>query len=111
MTHIIICPTCARPYDKRTEDQNSKMWPMLRDVAQQVVWHGQKLSDKEWKEVFSAALNRQKVVPGIEGGFVVIGSSTSRMTKLELSELIDLMYAFGAEQGVKWTPTSPPANE
>ena len=87
---------------KRTVDQNKLMWALLGDVARQVVWHGQKLEPGEWKDVFTAALKRQKVVPGIDGGFVVLGSSTSRMTKSELSELVELIYAFGAQQEVNF---------
>lgn len=78
------------------------MWAMLTEVSRQVIWHGQKLSKEEWKDVFTAAQKRQKVVPGIDGGFVVLGSSTSKMTKAEMSELIELMTAFGAQQGVKF---------
>lgn len=78
------------------------MWAMLRDVSQQVVWHGQKLADSEWKDVFTAALKRQKVVPGLDGGFVVLGTSTKSMTIAEMSELMELMEAFGAEQHVRF---------
>lgn len=86
--------------ERRTVEQNSRLWASLSEVAEQVDWHGQKLTAQEWKDVFTAGLKRQKVVPGIEGGFVVLGSSTSRMTRAELSELLELMYAFGAQQGV-----------
>lgn len=89
--------------EKRTSDQNSKLWPMLGDVAKQVEWYGQKLSDEDWKHVFTASLTRQRVVPGIDGGFVVLGKSTSRMKKDEFSDLIELIYAFGAERGVQWS--------
>ena len=89
----------VRP-EKRSSAQNRRLWAMLTDVSRQVDWHGNRLQPDEWKEVFTAALNRQKVVPGIDGGFVVIGSRTSRMTKAEMSELQELMAAFGAEHGV-----------
>lgn len=83
---------------RRTVDQNKLMWALLSDVSRQVVWHGQKLEPGEWKDVFTAALKRQKVVPGLEGGFVVLGTSTSRMNRKELSDLVELIYAFGAER-------------
>jgi hypothetical protein len=87
----------------RTLDQNSKLWPMLGDVSKQVEWYGSKMNSEEWKDVFSAALKKQKVVPGIDGGFVVCGQSTSKMGKKEFSDLIELIYAFGAERGVVWS--------
>ena len=64
-----------------------------------------KLTD-EWKDVFSAALKKQKVVPGLDGGFVVCGQSTSRMSKREFSDLVELIYAFGAERGVVFSGQS-----
>jgi hypothetical protein len=94
--------------ETRTLDQNAKLWPMLADISKQVDWYGQKLTDEEWKDVFTAALKKQKVVPGLDGGFVVCGQRTSKMPKREFCELIELMYAFGAERGVQW---SEPAKE
>ena len=86
---------------KRTQDQNSLMWAMLSDISEQVEWYGTKLTKDEWKDVFSAALKRHKVVPGLDGGFVVCGQSTSKMTKRQMSDLVELMNAFCAERGVK----------
>ena len=78
------------------------MWANLEDIAQQVTWYGVKLTKDEWKDVLTAALKKQKVVPGIEGGFVVIGARTSKMTVAEMTELIELSTAFGTQQGVKF---------
>lgn len=87
----------------RTLDQNAKLWPMLGDVSKQVDWYGQRLTPDEWKDVFSAALKGQKVVPGIEGGFVVCGQRTSTMSKKLFSDLVELIYAFGTERNVRWS--------
>jgi hypothetical protein len=86
----------------RSLEQNRMMWANLEDIAQQVVWYGVKLTKDEWKDVLTAALKKQKVVPGIEGGFVVIGARTSKMTVPEMTELIELSTAFGTQQGVKF---------
>ena len=87
----------------RSDDQNAKLWPMLADVARCVDWYGRKLTDHEWKDVFTAALRKSEVVPGLDGGFVVLGQKTSTMTKRQFSDLIELMYQFGATHGVTWT--------
>jgi hypothetical protein len=89
--------------ETRTLAQNARLWAMLTDISKQVDWYGRKLTPEQWKHVFTAALSKQDVVPGIDGGFVVLGKSTSKMTKVEMSELQDLMEAFGAEKGVKFT--------
>lgn len=94
------CPKCGRGYP-RTLDQNARMWAMLHEISEQVEWHGQHLTDQEWKDVFTAALKRQKVVPGLDGGFVVLGTSTRRMTRQEMSELMELMAAFASEHDVR----------
>jgi len=88
----------------RSDDQNAKLWPMLGDVSKQVDWYGRKLSDEDWKHVFTASLRKLDVVPNLDGtGFVALGKSTSNMSKHEFSDLITLIYAFGAEKGVVWT--------
>lgn len=87
----------------RTLEANAKLWACLTDISDQVDWHGVKLSQENWKDIFTASLKRAKVVPGLDGGFVVLGQRTSRMTKAEFSELIELCMAFGAEHDVRWT--------
>jgi hypothetical protein len=79
------------------------MWAMLNDISKQVVWHGQKLHSEEWKDMATAALKRQRVVPGIEGGFVVLGAHTRRMSIKEMNEVIEFLEMFGATQGVKFS--------
>lgn len=88
--------------EKRSDAQNRRLWAMLSDISAQVDWYGHKLTSEEWKDVFSASLKRTKVVPGLDGGFVVCGQSTSKMTKAEMCELQALMEAFGAQQGVRF---------
>lgn len=87
----------------RSLEQNARLWAMLAEISSQVDWYGQKLTSEEWKDVFSAALKRTKVVPGLDGGFVVCGQSTSKMTRAEMSEMQTLMEAFGAEKGVRFS--------
>jgi len=85
---------------RRTLPQSDKMWAMLTDIARQVDWYGQKLTADDWKDVFTASLRRAHVVPGLDGVFVPLGMHTSDMSKEEMSALIELIYAFGAERGV-----------
>ena len=50
----------------------------------------------------TAARRKRKAVPGLDGGFVVLGARTSKMTKGELSDLMEIISAFGAQRGVKF---------
>lgn len=97
--------TEAKP--TRTNEQNSRMWALLSDVAQQVEWpvdgRLQRLTPEEWKDIFSAALHKgQRVAQGTEGGFVMLGQRTSRMTVGEMIDLQTLIEAFGVEHDVVW---------
>ena len=87
----------------RTDEQNRALWPKLQDIASQVEWHGETLTREEWKDVFTAALHKQKAVPGIDGGLVFLGRRSSKMGKAEFSDLLELINAFGAERGVVWS--------
>lgn len=91
---------------QRTLEQNALMWALLTDVSGQVEWYKKWLSTDDWKNIFTASLRHLSVVPGIdEGTLVPIGLSTSEMDKAEMSELIDLIYAFGATRGVLFHQT------
>jgi hypothetical protein len=89
---------------KRTTDQNSRMWAMLTDVAQQLPWHGVKLRPDDWKLIFLDALKRElRMVPNLDGtGFVNLGRSSSDLTKGEMGDLMTLIEEFGARHGVKF---------
>lgn len=86
--------------ETRSLAQNARLWAMLTEISDQVDWYGQKLSPEDWKHIFSASLKKQRAVPGLDGGFVVLGLSTSKMSKEEMSELLELALAFGAQKGV-----------
>lgn len=87
---------------KRSLPQNDRMWSMLTEVAQQLPWHGIKLSADDWKLIFLDALKREvRMVPNIDGnGFVNLGRSSSDLSKDEMSDLMELIAAFGAQHGV-----------
>lgn len=89
---------------RRSDEQNRLLWARLGDISEQVEWYGQNLSAEDWKTVLTASLRKSRVVPGVEpGSIVVLGLSTSKMTKEEFSMLLDLIDAFAAERGVSWT--------
>ncbi len=99
-----VIVTFAKP--KRTLDQNSLLHACITDIAGQVEWAGQKRDVEAWKDILTAALRSSKngldVVPGINGGFVLLGMHTSAMNREEMSELIELAFAFGASHGVEF---------
>ncbi len=96
---------------RRTIPQNSMMWDLLDDLSKQVKWHGVTLSREDWKILLLDALtNELRPVPNIDGtGFVNLGRSSSRLSKEEMSGMIELIFKFGAERGVVFHDTGPAA--
>lgn len=87
---------------------NSKMWAMLADVSRQVDWpvngQMQKLDAEDWKSLITAAAKQEmRVAAGLNGGAVMLGVSTRAMTIEQMSDVIEQLYAFGAEKGVIWS--------
>jgi hypothetical protein len=89
---------------KRTLPQNDRFWAMLTDVAEQVPWHGVRLRPDDWKLIFLDALKQEmRIVPNLNGdGFVNLGRSSSDLTIGEMSDLMELMSAWGAQHNVKF---------
>lgn len=91
----------------RTLPQNSKLWPMLTDVAEQATWNGEKLTEHEWKDMFTGAVKVAgggvRAVPGLEGGIMLLGLHTSDMSVEEMADLLTYMLKWGDEHGVIWS--------
>lgn len=102
--HEIVWKLLLTPVKStRSLQANACMWAHLTDISRQVVWYGNKLDPSEWKDVISAGLKKQKIVPDIFGtGFVSIGARTSKMSIKEMSDMIELSLSFGIEHGVKF---------
>lgn len=112
----MLCPKCNYNIPNRSNSQNRKLWPMLTDVSRQVLWpvDGRRmlLSPEDWKAIFTASLRKhQRVTEGVYGGTIYLGSHTSKMSKEEFSMLIELIYAFGADHGVRWSEPALKAYE
>lgn len=95
----------------RSAEQNNLFWSLLGDLSRQCEWavDGQmvKLSPEDVKHILTASLKRhQRMARGIDGGLVILGQSTSRMTVAEMADLITLGHAYGDSHGVRWSRTS-----
>lgn len=84
---------------KRSLPQNDRMWAMLTDITKQRPFHnGVKMTADLWKAVFMQALGSEMtMLPTLHGdGFFPIGHRSSELSKAEMTDLIDLMHAWGA---------------
>ena len=93
--------TTIQEAKKRSQEQNRKMWSVLTQLCP-IDWYGQKLSKDDWHDVITAGLKRSRIVPGIEGGFVVLGASTREMSTQEMSDVIEYALWFGNSKGIRF---------
>ncbi|MDE2105688.1 MAG: recombination protein NinB [Patescibacteria group bacterium] len=88
----------------RSPDQNAKMWAMLSDIARARP-DGRQWATETWKCAFMHALGHQvQFCEGLDGsGPFPLGFRSSKLNKAQMSDLIEMMYEFGARHNVQWT--------
>jgi hypothetical protein len=89
---------------KRTLPQNDRMWAMLTDIATQKEHVGRKYTPDQWKVLFMHACGREvQFVPALDNStFIPWGQSSSDLSKQEMTDLIEFMFQWGAENGVRF---------
>lgn len=97
--------TVAEP--TRSLDANAKMWVTLQAFSDQLQWpvNGKTvwLTPEEWKEVLSAAFERENIrlAQGLDGGVVMLGLRTSKFGVRKMSDFIEFLHATAAERDVR----------
>ena len=89
-----------RPQD-RTTDQNAKLWAMLSDISVAKP-DGRKHTPEVWKCLFMSACGHAvQFETGLDGTPFPVGFRSSRLSKHQMSELIEFIYAYAADKGVQ----------
>lgn len=90
----------------RSLDQNAAQWPILEAFSKQLKWpvNGKMVAmqPEDWKDLLTAAFRREtvRVAMGLDGGMVMLGQRTSKMTKAVFSEWLEFLNATAAMRGV-----------
>ena len=90
----------------RSLEQNAAQWPLLEAFSQKLLWpvNGAMvtMSPEEWKDVLTAAFRGDTVrlAMGLNGGVVMLGMRTSKMTKKQFSEWLEFLHSVAADRGV-----------
>lgn len=105
--YIRVCPAGTRvefKAIKRSLPQNDLMWAMLTDVSAQAEHNGRKYTPDQWKIIFMAAIGREvQFIPSLDGKtFIPWGQSSSDLSRKEMTDLIDFIDAWGAQNGIKF---------
>ena len=91
---------------RRSLPQNDKMWAMLTEVARQKEHYGRKYSAEVWKCLFLHQLFEEslhQLIPSLdESEIIKVTRSSRNLSKNEMSELIELIAAWGAQNGVRF---------
>ena len=88
---------------KRSDPQNSALWGLLNQIHRQRPTHnGVAMTPELWKAVFMDALGSEmRMLPKLEkDGLFPAGHSTSALTKAEFANLLTLMLAWSAREGL-----------
>jgi NinB protein len=85
---------------KRSSVQNALMWARLAEISKQLEWHGKHWTAEQWKDCLMHAWKGGEFMPGVDGGFVPIGRSTSALGVREMSDFLDLLEAFAGQHDV-----------
>lgn len=93
---------------KRTLAENALLHALITELAGKLEWAGKKRDTETWKRLLVAAWMRAEgkpveILPALDGnGVELIPVRTSRLGKRACADLIEFIYAWGAEQGVRW---------
>lgn len=89
---------------RRSLDQNALLHATLTEIAREHEWAGKKHDAETWKRLFVAAWSRanhepMEILPALDGvGVDIVFRKTSRMSKAEVSDLIEYINAWRAHQ-------------
>lgn len=88
---------------KRTLEQNDLMWSLLSDIALAKPL-GRRHTPDDWKAIAMNACSWEcAFLEGLDGRPFPVGFRSSKLTKSQMSKLIDWLQAFGDENGVRWS--------
>ena len=91
--------------EKRSTYQNNMLWALLTDVARSKP-HGHVKTPEEWKFILLYLMGQEmQYMEGLDGQLFAIGYNTSRFTKRQISDYIEFIYKWGAENGVEFNET------
>jgi hypothetical protein len=95
--------TCIIKAQKRSDEQNAKMWAMLSDISRAKP-EGRTHIPEVWKCLFMSACGHQvQFVIGLDGNPFPAGFKSSRLSKHEMMDLITFIQQKGDEWGVAWS--------
>lgn len=96
----------------RTDEQNRLMWPLIKDMRDQIPGFDKFNADDTKLRFLHALGNELRHLPDLEDeGFFPVGQRSSILSKNQFSALIEMMFAWGARHQVQWSRRSEETRE
>lgn len=99
---------CEIKEKTRTLEQNAFQWPYLLGFSKQIQWpvNGEMvwLSPDEWKDILTAAFEREtnpRLAAGFDGGVVMLGRRTSKYGKKQFAAWMEWLIAAASLKGIE----------
>ena len=92
--------------ETRSLKENALLHALLTQISKQKEWAGEKRDVETWKRLITAAWCRARgehveMLPALDGhGVDIVFRRTSQLTRAECAELIEFLYAWGAQAGI-----------
>lgn len=96
--------------EKRSDKENRLLHAMLGHIAKTQEWAGKKRDIETWKRLLTAAWCRAigdqvELLPALDGhGVDIVFRRTSQLTRKECADLIEFIFAWGAQNDVVFPP-------
>lgn len=103
------------PWQSMLSDEQRRLFnAACGDLANQIVWHGNRLSKDDWRHLISGTVLGWRMLPAIDmgkgaAGFVMLGGSSLNLHKAECTDAITMAFHIGddpSSQGLKSNPVS-----
>jgi hypothetical protein len=101
--------------ETRSSAENALLHAMLTYISKHREWAGKKRDVETWKRLLIAAWSRAtgehvELLPALDGhGVDIVFRRSSQLTRKECADLIEFVYAWGAQNDVEFPPAPLPA--
>lgn len=93
--------------ETRTQAQNRLFWPLIADIRAQNPDMAQFTPDQVKLRFLNALDSEMQFLPELwGGGMFAVGQRSSTLSKRDFSLLVELVFKWGAENGIRWSDKS-----
>ena len=95
-----------------TEQQRKILNAACGDLAQQIRWHGNRLSKDDWRHLISGTVLGWRMMPAIDrgegaAGFIMLGGSSLNLSKEQCIDAITMAFHIGDDPSSQGLDAKP----